>query len=603
MSVDEAMDLLHQRQAERAAQAATQPASTQPSVAAAAPGNDRPDLSLRVEALESEISEDFSGPIGAMWAPADTQQWLDNKAASAAAAASKLVGSEATAKIILDSSLPGPAGICVQGHLFPIDQRLTLSTADHIQLKPEQDQFDTAADRLESLHQQLTRLNNELNMEQMHNSNSGPVFQFQDNVTQLNFDIQNVQGQITSAESDLSSAKEKLGDKETQLLSQDRQRMQIWGPITIATADSSFLKDPPGTIVSVPVRVSQVAATVTRNPDGAGWDYSSDVGDQGQTRMPTAPDDLGSGPIAPSIQTTVRLVCDDLAFVPTPAPPPAQVAMLASSTEQLQPSLPSIVSDPHNEAALTASVGFVVVGFQALLPDGKIFQRPMVSGSCFAVTSDGYLLTNRHVVAELANLDDPTLHDDFRNRWNVDFEREIWVFFGKEQYDARVDYVSPKFDLAVLRIFRHGQIFFRLADRPDDPRGADVFAAGFPGLGSEAITRQELAKNLQADDALSLDQDLKSQFKQRDFEYTLTKGAIGRTISDGDGERWIQHEAVIRHGNSGGPLINESGVVVGINTRMQRDAEGDVQTNLSQEISQFRQELDANIPGLIWVAP
>ena len=129
-----------------------------------------------------------------------------------------------------------------------------------------------------------------------------------------------------------------------------------------------------------------------------------------------------------------------------------------------------------------------------------------------------------------------------------------------------------------------------------------MFAAGFPGLGSVALSASEVQKEMQADDALSDQFDIKSQFKPRDFEFTLTKGAVGRIISDADGERWIQHEAVIRHGNSGGPLVNDSGLVVGINTASQQE-DGDVQTNLSQEISQFRQELDFHVPKLMWASP
>jgi S1-C subfamily serine protease len=261
------------------------------------------------------------------------------------------------------------------------------------------------------------------------------------------------------------------------------------------------------------------------------------------------------------------------------------------------------VKSPDDEAAMSASVGFVVVGMSAILSDGQTRQRPIVTGSCFAVTPSGYLLTNRHVIEQLDALNDSTLRKSIRDRWHLEYDPHVWVFFGNDQYEAQVAYVSEKYDLAVLRISRQQQVYFHLASRAAEMRGTDVFAAGFPGLGSEALGVKELKNQMTAADALNSSLDLKSQFKTRDFEYTLTKGAVGRMVTASDGIRWIQHEAIIRHGNSGGPLIAASGVVVGVNTWIQHDMEGDVQINMSQEISQFRRELDAHVPGLLWVSP
>ena len=260
------------------------------------------------------------------------------------------------------------------------------------------------------------------------------------------------------------------------------------------------------------------------------------------------------------------------------------------------------ISDPKDENAIAAAVGFVVIGFEAILPDGTKLQRPLVTGSCFSITPSGYLLTNRHVVSQLTDLADPQIRELVRDRWQADFTPKAWVFFGPKEFDGDVTYTSSQFDLAVVKIDRTGQPFFRLAANSDVGRGIDVFAAGFPGLGSQPLSTSELRSDLESDDALSAMRDIKSQFKERDFDYTLTRGAIGRVFTDEDGDVWIQHEAVIRHGNSGGPLIQNNGVVVAINSRIQTSDE-DVQTNISLEISQLRKELDENVPGIIWVSP
>ena len=73
--------------------------------------------------------------------------------------------------------------------------------------------------------------------------------------------------------------------------------------------------------------------------------------------------------------------------------------------------------------------------------------------------------------------------------------------------------------------------------------GIPIFAAGYPG----------------ADDPGNID-----------LDYTLTSGIISSTSADGE-TNWasvdavLQHDAQILGGNSGGPLVDEDGLVVGIN--------------------------------------
>ena len=73
-----------------------------------------------------------------------------------------------------------------------------------------------------------------------------------------------------------------------------------------------------------------------------------------------------------------------------------------------------------------------------------------------------------------------------------------------------------------------------------------------------------------------------------DFKNTVTAGvvsAVGRSLDTGKGyslENMIQTDAAINHGNSGGPLINMAGQVIGVNTAIVRGdgASGDVAEGL-----------------------
>jgi S1-C subfamily serine protease len=282
---------------------------------------------------------------------------------------------------------------------------------------------------------------------------------------------------------------------------------------------------------------------------------------------------------------------------PSTSTPP--IELLPAFSQRLKSD--SFISNPDDERSVNAAVGFVVIGFKVVLQSGSILQRPLVTGSCFSITPDGFLLTNKHVVSGLFDLGDSKLHQMVRDRWQTEFEPELWVFFAGREFDGSVVYSSSRFDVAIIKIERSGQPFFRMAASPDEPRGGEVFAVGFPGLGSKAITMAELQSDLDSDDAMNMTHDIKSQFKVRDFDYTLTTGAVGRIFADGDGERWIQHEAVLRHGNSGGPLLDNRAIVLGINSLAQTD-DDDVQTNISLEISQLRNELDRNVPGISWVS-
>ena len=154
-------------------------------------------------------------------------------------------------------------------------------------------------------------------------------------------------------------------------------------------------------------------------------------------------------------------------------------------------------------------------GQQRMLPQ-------MASGSGVIISEDGYIVTNNHVVS---GADELTV-----------------TLSNRKTYKAKVIGADPTYDLAVVKIDAHNLPFMLYGNSDDVRIGQWVLAIGYP---------------------LTLDA-------------TITAGIISakaRTLglnhdkSGGQGiESFLQTDAAVNQGNSGGALINTSGQLIGINS-------------------------------------
>ncbi|MEE9259168.1 MAG: Do family serine endopeptidase [Nitrospinaceae bacterium] len=163
--------------------------------------------------------------------------------------------------------------------------------------------------------------------------------------------------------------------------------------------------------------------------------------------------------------------------------------------------------------------------FQDFFPNLNSQRRSLGSG--VIINSDGYVLTNEHVVARAVRI--------------------IVTLSDKREFSARLIGADIKSDLAIIKIDSKEPLPFAEMGRSHDLMiGETVLAIGNPfGL-----------------------------------QHTVTTGiisALNRTISAGKNRVYrdfIQLDASINPGNSGGPLLNINGALIGINTAIYQKAEG-----------------------------
>eukprot|EP00913_Durusdinium_trenchii_P005647 g5265.t1 len=213
-----------------------------------------------------------------------------------------------------------------------------------------------------------------------------------------------------------------------------------------------------------------------------------------------------------------------------------------------------IVQGASDEERMTKAVGFVVCGREVVYSDGSISELADSVGSAFVVTPDGFLVTNKHVV-EPAIKTERKIKAQARNyeRQKLSVTSRVWVFLGKDQkFKADIKYISKKYDLAVVKVEATDLPVFRLNGEDDPKRTTRVIACGFPLAATAALSDKERAEAEFRKKKKS--PHVEEHFKSRDFDFGTTAGSVGKVTEESGGTTWIQHDAQIHGGNSGGPL-------------------------------------------------
>lgn len=167
-------------------------------------------------------------------------------------------------------------------------------------------------------------------------------------------------------------------------------------------------------------------------------------------------------------------------------------------------------------------------------------QNPYATGSGFIISSDGYIVTNNHVISN---------------------SEEILVALPDgSEHAAKVIGQDPATDIAVVKIYADSYKSVVFGNSDQLQVGQIAIALGNP----------------------------------YGFQYSVTAGvvsALGRTLRTESGrliDDVIQTDAALNPGNSGGPLVNSAGEVIGVNTAIILPAQGlcfAVSSNLTQLIT------------------
>lgn len=178
-----------------------------------------------------------------------------------------------------------------------------------------------------------------------------------------------------------------------------------------------------------------------------------------------------------------------------------------------------INSDSNIVSKVISKVSPSVVGIIGKLKESSYDYNEqtdnLIFGTGVIYKSDGYIITNAHVVKDMDSI--------------------VVVLSNSKAYKARLKAIDESLDLAVIKIDKGGLQPATFGDISSVIVGQDVVAIGTP-----------LSFNLRN---------------------SATKGIVSGMNRSADGEyKFIQSDAAINGGNSGGPLVNMKGQVIGINS-------------------------------------
>lgn len=177
-----------------------------------------------------------------------------------------------------------------------------------------------------------------------------------------------------------------------------------------------------------------------------------------------------------------------------------------------------------------------IVGISVEYSVNSLFSRnpstAKAEGSGVIISSDGYILTNNHVI-------DTSSSSSSSSYYEVEKATKISVYLYNDEtpYEAKIVGTDEQTDLAVIKIDKTDLTAAELGDSDTVQVGEWCMSVGNP-LGMKSTVCQG------------------------------SISALNREITDSDGKTYtvLQTDAAINEGNSGGALVNSKGQVIGINT-------------------------------------
>lgn len=235
---------------------------------------------------------------------------------------------------------------------------------------------------------------------------------------------------------------------------------------------------------------------------------------------------------------------------------PATLALLAV----LAAASPAVAEAPPGPEALRATIDRAVEAIRPALvrihvvetyySDGRELKYE-ASGSGVVITEAGHIVTNHHVAGHAKSLK--------------------VTFWDKEEFNARLVGTDPLTDIAVIQIEDAGDRKFTVAQFGDSSLvrvGDSVLAMGSPLALSQSVTLGIMSNT----------ELIMPAWMQRGGGFELDGEDVGSLV------RWFGHDAAIYGGNSGGPLVNLAGEIIGIN-EIDLGLGGAIPGNLAREVA------------------
>lgn len=175
------------------------------------------------------------------------------------------------------------------------------------------------------------------------------------------------------------------------------------------------------------------------------------------------------------------------------------------------------------------------------------------SGSGVVIDKAGYIITNHHVAGKARLMK--------------------CIFADKEEFEADLVGTDPLTDIAVIKIRNHQDRTFPVAQFGDSSQilvGESVMAMGSPRALSQSVT-------------LGIISNTQMTLPERTRSLELDGEDVGTLV------RWIAHDAEIHPGNSGGPLVNMQGEIIGIN-EIEMGLGGAIPGNLARDVAEALME-------------